>query len=91
MWPFRRKNKVFGVNKEVQFLLDHGWHKFANGAWGHEDRPAFFTFRQAMQHVQVAYETQQARERFKRNIHLYDPNSFIGRIIRAFRLIFRMK
>ena len=91
MWPLRRKNKGFGASEEVQFLLKNGWYQFPNGGWGHKDQPGLLTYRQAMAHVQVAYETNQARERFKRNIHLYDPDSWIGRIIRAFRFIFRMK
>lgn len=91
MWPFGRQKKGSGASEEVQFLLNNGWYQFANGGWGHKDQPGLLTYRQAMAHVQVAYETEQARERFKRNIHLYEPNSFIGRVIKGFRFVFRMK
>lgn len=91
MWPFGRKNKQYGAGEEVQFLRDTGWYQFPNGAWGHDDHPGFLTFRQAMQHGQVEYETHQARERFRKQIHLFDPNTFVGRVISKFRSVFRMK
>lgn len=91
MWPFGRKKKRFIAGEGALFLRDHGWYQFATGAWGHKDHPGPLTFRQAMMHGKIQYETQQARERYRRNASLYDPNSFIGRIIRRFRLFFRMK
>ncbi len=91
MWPFGRKKKRYGAGEEVQFLADQGWYQLATGGWGHKGYPGSLTFRQAMMHGRIQAETQKARERFRRNASLYDPNSFIGRIIRRLRLLFRMK
>lgn len=91
MWPFRRKKKSYGAGEEVQFLRENGWQQFATGGWGHRDHPGSLTFRQAMMHGRVQYETQQARERFNKQIHLFDPNSILGHMIKFVRVVFRMK
>ncbi len=91
MWPFRRKKNRYGASEEVQFLLDHGWKKLQNGLWWHEDHIRMVDFEYAMMTAQVALETRQAKKGYRANVSLYDPSSFIGRIIAAFRFVFRMK
>lgn len=90
MWPFRRKKKHYAAGEEVQFLLDNGWKK-VQSLWWHDGLQGFVSFRQAMMHGKVQYQAEQARERYRHKIHLFDPNSFIGRIIGVFRFVFRMK
>jgi len=91
MWPFRHKKTRYGAGEEVQFLLDHGWRRVGNGLWSHKDHPRIVDFEYAMMAAQVMLETHQAKNQYRRNASLYDPDSFIGRIIKAFRFIFRIK